>query len=93
MFEPNEISFFREPSIESFQASEKTDGLIQKVLAVYCEPDAMQRLTSLGCDRNCDQMSRAPLQATQPYCGWIAPLIRAVSRPVHLLPGGTLTLR
>ena len=53
------------------------------------EPDALQRLTSLGCDR----MSRATLQATQPYCGWIAPLIRAVSRPVHLLPGGTLTLR
>ena len=57
------------------------------------EPDALQWLTSLGFDQNCDQMSRATMQATQAYCGWIAPLIRAVSRPVHLLPGGTLTLR
>jgi len=28
------------------------------------EPDALQRLTSLGCDQNCDQMSRATMQAT-----------------------------
>ncbi len=45
--------------------------------------------TPLGNEQEC----RAMLEAARTYCGWIAPLMRAVSRPVHLLPGGTFTFR